>query len=159
MSSNAARAAASTWVRLRASVMSGTLAAALRRDHPFPVRFSGRAEPSRPLCRGLGEQGVEEVDVLDEVPIAEEPVAYPRLRGGAERGTAGAVRQQPRDGSGVGVEVCGVGKQYATEPVLYLVLDAADGRGHHRACLPHRLGDRQAEALDQALLHDHSGLA
>ena len=43
------------------------------------------------------------------------------------------------------------------QPVLAvddLVLDAADRAGDHRPALPHRLGDGEAEALGEALLHD-----
>ena len=41
--------------------------------------------------------------------------------------------------------------------VLDLVLDAADARGDDRPALPHRLGDGEAEALGEALLHDDVG--
>ena len=40
-----------------------------------------------------------------------------------------------------------------------LVHDAADGAGDDRPSLPHRLGDREPEALGKALLRDDAGVA
>jgi hypothetical protein len=39
--------------------------------------------------------------------------------------------------------------------VLDLILDPANAARDHRWRFPHRLGDRQAEALREALLDDH----
>jgi hypothetical protein len=42
---------------------------------------------------------------------------------------------------------------------LDLVADPADGAREHRPRLPHRLGHGESEALAQALLDDHAGVA
>ena len=49
---------------------------------------------------------------------------------------------------------CGSAIEQAVAPIGDLVLDPAHRAGHHGPALPHGLGDRQPEPLDEALLHD-----
>ena len=75
---------------------------------------------------------------------AASPIRCIRRRVGEQRGHRGAVLG----------EVVGIVEQHAALAVDDLVLDAADAAGDDGAVLPHRLGDGQAEALGEALLHD-----
>ena len=83
----------------------------------------------------------------------EELVADARLCSLAHALGGVGVPEQPADALTERAKVAGV-DQIARAPVLDLVADAPDPGGDHRAPLPHRLRDGEAEALRQALLRD-----
>ena len=78
---------------------------------------------------------------------------------GAHRVHRRRVGEQRADGAAERREVARVREQDAALAVDDLVLDPADAAGDDRPVLPHRLGDGEAEALREALLHDDRRVA
>src|SRR5664280_1418758 len=102
------------------------------------------------------QHALEQLDVLAEVPGAEEQVAYACLRRCADALRAVGVLQEPADALAEASQVAGVHEE-AGAAVLDLLPDAADRRGDDRAALPHRLCHGEAEALRETLLRDDVG--
>ena len=100
-----------------------------------------------------GDDALEQIDVLAEVTGAEEEVAHAFARGFAHALGRVRVEQQAAHPLAEGGEVARL-DEVARATVFDLVLDPADPGRHHGASLPHRLRDREPEALGEALLGD-----
>ena len=88
----------------------------------------------------------------------EELLLDPALGGDPDLLRALIVGQQAGDRRPRLLEVARVRQQHARSAILDLIANAADPARHDRPLLPHGLGDRQAEPLREALLHDHAGV-
>src|SRR5829696_4463887 len=104
------------------------------------------------------EKTTEQLDVLSQRPRAQERVADVLTGALAELLGSVAVREQVPQCRSERLEVKRV-HQHAILAVEYLVLDASDPARHHRAALPHRFRNGQAEALREALLDHDRGVA
>jgi hypothetical protein len=105
--------------------------------------------------RALVQQLPEQVDVLSEVTVAEEPVPYPLPSGGAQTNGEGIVGEDLLHQGREVVEVVRVVEQQPAFTVDDLVPDATHPRCDHGTCLPHRHGHGQPEAPFQTLLDHH----
>ena len=97
--------------------------------------------------------------VLLEVPVAEELVDHTPAAVLAQLRCVLAVPQQRLDGGAERLEVGRIAHEQSVGAVLDLIDDAADRTGDDGLSLPHRLRDRQAEALGEALLDDDRRVA
>ncbi len=104
---------------------------------------------------GLLVDPFQKLDVLPEVADAQ--ILFPHSLAGVlpKSFSVVPVLQKPAEGRCERVDVRRVVEEEAAGSVGYLILDAAHGAGDDGPGLPHRLSDREAKALLQALLnHD-----
>ena len=107
----------------------------------------------------LLDEDVEQIDVLDKVPVADEFVPDPLPGMLSDRcGQRGTIEQQVQPVRET-QQIVGIWQQQPFLTVGDLVLDATHRTGHYRTALPHRLGDGEPEPLDEALLHHHRRMA
>src|SRR4051795_11539404 len=97
----------------------------------------------------------EDPQPVEQQARGEEPLARPLLAGAAQLSAQLGVLQD-LDGAPGGL--VGRGDEVPVLAVDDLQRDAADIPADRRPALPERLGDGQAEALPDRLLHDHVGL-
>ena len=105
----------------------------------------------------LGRQSLDHLEVPAQVLWTKEVLLHPDASGGSHPVRAFSVGEQPSDGLAHLPEVTGVRDQQTRLAVVDLVPDSADPACDDRPLLPHRLGDRQPEALGEALLDNHAG--
>src|SRR5213075_1610521 len=106
------------------------------------------------LSAALAHELLEEKAVLLEVPVAEELVDHAAAGVLREQRGVRPVPQKQLDGRAKRLQVGWIVHEQAVGATLDLVNDAADGTRDDRLFFPHRLRDRQAEALGEALLDD-----
>ena len=114
---------------------------------------TGACRSCRRRERGAGEQALEEVHVLREVPRTQEELTYLRLRRGAQTGRLIRLLEQTHHDLRESVEIAGIDQRPVSPSRIWSWMPPTRLATTGRA-LPHRLGDRQPEPLGEALLHD-----
>src|SRR5215211_61154 len=110
------------------------------------------------LERGVSSDPFDQLEQACEVARRQEFLAHTSVPSPTHLSSVLGIAQEVRDRTADGRRVRGVDERtaYAVDD---LVLDAANTARHHRALLPHRFGDRQAEPFGEALLDDDGCLS
>ena len=93
-------------------------------------------------------------EVVEEAACTEKPITHPFVRQVAYLLCAWRISKEISDGRAERRQIPWVVEKDAALAVDDLLSDTTYAGGDDRSALPHRLGDSQAEALSNALLHD-----